>query len=474
MPSSFTTAAIDLGATSGRVILGHWKGDSLTLEEVHRFPNDLQSLGDHDYWNLPGLFNEIVTGLRKGLSAYPDLASCGVNTWGVDHVLLDANGRLVFPAHAYRDQRTLPFQKKLQGEALEKIYALTGIAVQPFNTSFQLQEVFSSYPSLREMIRKILFLPGYFTYLLSGKATSDLSIASTSQLLDLHGTDFHPEALEHFGIPAGILPTPEKAGRKLGPIQREDLASVEVILAPGHDTGAAFEAMPSKAGQRDLYISCGTWSLSGFVSDTPMASPEALARGISNERTGDGRYRPLRNLLGLWLLEQTLPHLGKKPETDREWDELISAAEKEPVPREVLDIEDQRFFNPRNMKEAIDQQLTERQLPIPSTTAGYVRLIIESLAAGQATVAKSFEEMTGQTFDRILIVGGGSRNRLLCQRTADHSGHPVISYELEGTATGNIGCQLVSLGAFPDSASFRQALSRQLKGQKYSPSAKSE
>ncbi|MCH8475776.1 MAG: rhamnulokinase [Opitutales bacterium] len=464
-----TTAAIDLGATSGRVILGHWDQNRLELEEVHRFPNQIQTLGGYDYWNIPALYGEILTGLRKALEKYPDLASCGVNTWGVDTALLDRQGRLVFPIHAYRDNRTEPFYRQLVEKDLPEVFAWTGIGPQPFNTSLQLQETFSAYPALREVVKKILFLPGYFSFLLSGEMANDLSIASTSQLMAVDGTDYSTEALAHFGVPAGLLVEPEVSGRVLGPLREPGLEKVKVILTPGHDTGCAFSSMPSQAGKKDLYISCGTWSLAGFLSDRPLLSDQAREIGVSNERNGDGTFRPTCILLGLWLLEQTLPDIGGVPSTAAEWEELVSEAETSPSPETLLDITDNHLFNPANMKEAIDEQLRQRNAQVPHDRKAYVRLIIESLAQGQAGALEKFSTMTGESFDRVVMVGGGSKNRLLCQLTADYAGVEVVSYELEGTAVGNLGQQLVSLGAVESWEIFRQSLNAQLPGVSYWP-----
>ncbi|MCC5788661.1 MAG: rhamnulokinase [Opitutales bacterium] len=466
-----TTAAIDLGATSGRVILGHWDKGRLDLEEIHRFPNHLQTLHGNDYWNIPVLYTEILNGLRKAVKKYPSLASCGVNTWGVDTALMDQSGRLIFPIHAYRDNRTEPFHRQLVKKDLPKVFQWTGIGAQPFNTSLQLQETFSSYPPLREMVKNILFLPGYFSFLLSGEMANDLSIASTSQLMAIQGTQYSKEALAHFGIPSGVLREAEPAGRLLGTVREAELEKVQVILSPGHDTGCAFSSMPAQAGKKDLYISCGTWSLCGFLSEQPLLSEKALAMGVSNERNGDGAFRPTRILLGLWLLEQTLPDIGGTPANAAEWEVLVGGAEASAPPETLLDISDKRLFNPANMKAAIDEQLRQREAKIPSGRNEYARLILESLAKGQADALRDFSAMTGEAFDRLVLVGGGSKNRLLCQLAANYAGVEAVSYELEGTAVGNSGQQLVSLGAVEDWATFRQSLDTQLKGISYQPAS---
>jgi rhamnulokinase len=227
--------------------------------------------------------------------------------------------------------------------------------------------------------------------------------------------------------------------------------------------------MPASPDGTDLYISSGTWSLVGFESDTPVLGAAALAARISNERIGDGRYRPLTNVIGLWLLEGTMKDFASRPSTDKEWAALITAAEKLPAPPTLLDVTDSTFANPPSMKAAIDAQLKKRKIPAPKNLAGYTRLICDSLGRGHADAMRAFEKMAGKKFRRILIVGGGSKNRLLCQATADAAGLPVVSFALEGTAVGNLASQLIALGAVKNLATFRAHLGADLKQTTYAP-----
>ncbi|HVU25852.1 MAG TPA: rhamnulokinase family protein [Opitutus sp.] len=465
-------AAIDLGATSGRVIVGTWARNGLALTEVHRFANGFESLGAHDYWNLPGLWTEIQAGLRAAVARFPALASVGVDCWGVDYVLLDDAGRLVFPAHAYRDARTQPGLQRLANTraALARLYAATGIPNVFYNTSLQLAEAVASCPAIEDLATRCLFLPDYFNYLLSGRMENELTIASTSQLLDVHSTGWSRAALDYFRIPPQWFTPPVPAGTKLGPVRNlAGLARTKVIAVPGHDTAAAYDAMPADPAGTDLYLSSGTWSLVGFESAAPVLGPEALAARISNERTGDGRYRPLTNVIGLWLLECTLKDFSSRPRTDADWAALIRAAEKLPAPGVLLDVTDAAFTNPPSMRAAIDAQLKRRKARPPKNLAGYTRLICDSLGRGHAEAMRAFERLSGRTFRRILIVGGGSKNRLLCQATADAAGVPVVSFALEGTAVGNIASQLVALGAVKDLATFRRHLAGRIKQTVHSP-----
>src|ERR1700677_3924652 len=302
MPAKKTVhcAAVDLGATSGRVVVGTWSGSGLRLTEVHRFPNEFKSLGGHDYIDLPGLWTEIARGLRKAKARFPGLASVGVDTWGVDYALVDDSGRLVFPAHAYRDLRTRPGLERLgrTRAALERIYAATGVPNVFYNSSLQLEETVARCPAVEDLAARCLFLPDYFNYLLSGRMENEISFASTTQLLEVHGMDWSRPTLDYFRIPPTWFSRPILAGTVLGPVRGlPELKGAVSVAVPGHDTACAYAAMPAKPGGGDLYISSGTWSLVGFESDRPVLGPEALSECISNERTGDGRYRPLTNVI---------------------------------------------------------------------------------------------------------------------------------------------------------------------------------
>ncbi|TAG26874.1 MAG: rhamnulokinase, partial [Verrucomicrobia bacterium] len=383
---------------------------------------------------IGGLWQEIQTGLAAAVAALPKgakLASVGVDTWGVDHALLSETGRLAYPVHAYRDARTQPGLRAL-AEApatLERIYAATGIPNVFYNTSLQLQELVKSAPAVAQTATRCLLLPDYFNFLLSGKMANELTIASTTQLLDVHSGDWSASALKHFGIPAQWFTKPVLAGTKLGKVKGiPALAGTQVIAVPGHDTACAYDAMPAAGDGTDLFLSSGTWSLVGFESDAPLLGSAAQAARISNERIGDGRYRPLTNVIGLWLLEGTLKDFASRPKTDADWAELISAAEALPAPAALLDVSDGALSNPKSMRAAIDAQLKRRKLAAPVDLAGYTRLICASLGRGHADAKTAFERMSGRRFKRILIVGGGSKNRLLCQATADACEVPVVSF----------------------------------------------
>jgi len=485
-------AAIDLGATSGRVIVGTWNGRQLALREAHRFPNQFRSVAGHDYWNIPELWHEVRTGLLAAAASLPKgqtLASVGVETWGVDYVLVNDAGRIVFPTHAYRDARTRAGLEHLQNTraALARIYTATGIPAVFYNSSLQLAETIESCPAITDLATRCLFLPDYFNFLLSGRMTNGRSIAGTAQLLDVRTGDWSREALDYFRVPPTWFRQPLTSGAKLGRVRDvPGLEKTQVIAVPGHDTTCAYDAIPAAADGSDILLSSGTWSLVGFESDTPLLGPEALAAQVANDQTGRGGYRPLINVIGLWLLEGTLRSFANRPANDAQWTKLISAAAKLPsaISRKIrnphseihnlIDLSDPAFANPPSMKSAIDAQLRKKGLRAPRDLAGYVRLICDSLGQGHADVVAKFAKLSGRTFRRILMVGGGSKNALLCQATADASGLPVVSFALEGTAVGNLANQLIALHAVKDLATFRVQLESDLEQKIYQPANPSE
>ena len=467
-----SVAAIDLGATSGRVIVGTLShGEGVALNDVHRFKTGFATLAGHDYWDLGRLFQEISHGLQEAKKLYPSLASCGVDTWGVDHALVDADGRLVFPVHAYRDDRTAPFVKREQDrDGGRHLHDRTGLPLLAFNTVFQLSETVSRYPAVRELASRVLLLPDYFNFLLSGRFVNELSIASTTQLLDVQTGTWAPDLLADYGLPASWFSPPTAAGARLGPVTGvPGLGDVENILVPGHDTACAFDALPDADGA--LIVSAGTWILAGAFLERPALGDEAFTARFCNERAGDGRFRPNNNLLGLWLLERLLASFTSRPDSDAAWNALIEAAEAIPAPTELIDTTDADLFNPNDMRAAIDAQLVRRGLPPPSSLAGYVRLICESLARSIADARARFIRVAGQPLDRILLVGGGARNRLLAQRTADLARVPVTALQVEGTALGNLAHQFVALGALPDLTAFHALISPSLPRRVFTPRA---
>ena len=466
-------AAVDLGATSGRIMIGTWSQQQLTLKEIHRFSNQVRQVGDRAYWDIPGLWTEVQRGLALAAESLPEgenLASVGVDTWGVDYVLVDAAGRAVYPIHAYRDSRTQEGLAALQSDSavLQKIYRATGIPAVFYNSSLQLAETIKSHPAITSTAARCLFLPDYFNFLLSGKMANGQAIAGTAQLLDVKRGSWSRSTLKHFKIPPQWFTPPTRSATKLGRVRAlPGLKKTTVVAVPGHDTTCAYDAIPAAADGSDLLISSGTWSIVGMEHGRPLLNRAAAEARVANDQTGRGDFRPLINVIGLWLLEETLKDFKSRPKRAAEWTKLINAARALPAPAALLDVTDPAFANPPSMRQTIDAQLKRRRLPVPPELVDYVRLICDSLGQGHADAMKTLATLSGRTFQRIIMVGGGSRNALLCQATADAAGLPVVSCQLEGSAVGNMANQLIALRAVKNLAEFRSHLAAQLKTETY-------
>ncbi|MDB4474775.1 FGGY family carbohydrate kinase [Opitutaceae bacterium] len=471
--TSIHCAAVDLGATSGRVMVGTWRKNRLEHKEVHRFPNGVRQVRNNAYWDIAGLWEQVQAGLELAAQSLPageTLASVGVDTWGVDYLLVDEFGRAVYPTHAYRDNRTQAGLKALIDDpaALRKIYRATGIPAIFLNTSFQLAETVATHPAITTTAKRCLLLPDYFNFLLSGKMANGQSIAGTAQLLNVKSGGWSRAALKHFGIPAKWFTAPLRSGASLGRTRNiPALKRTRVIAVPGHDTTCAYDAIPAAADGSDILISSGTWSLVGMENDRPLLSDGAIAARVANDQTGRGDYRPLVNVIGLWLLEETLKDFNSRPNKASEWTKLINAARALPTSKHLLDVTDPVFGNPASMRQAIDAQLKRNRSKPPVDLPGYVRLICDSLGQGHADVVANLSKLSGRTFKRIIMVGGGSQNALLCQATADAAQLPVMSCQLEGSAVGNLANQLIALKAVKNLPEFRDHLSKQLKTKTY-------
>lgn len=365
--SSLAVAAVDVAATRGRVVVGQFAGDRLTFTTAHEFPVNYVRFGDHCYWELGGIHEQILTGLRKARTAFPGLAGCGVDFWGCDHVLLGKGDRLLQPVHSYRDHRTGKILNVLSSTDREQLYAWTGIPPLLYNTSFQLAESLQTLPNLRDRIQRCLFLAEYINLLLTGEAINEISAVSSGQLLQLTRHQYSHETFNFFGIPADWFSGPAIAGRLLGRIRGiKDLDGLEVTLVPAHDTACAFEAMPS-FGVSPLLVTGTTWILAGFRNRTPYDRPDGCYLGISNERCGDGSYRPTRILLGLWLVDRLLKSFDQVPASEQEWEQLHAAVQRVPHSRQVLSTFNPGLLNPVDMRQAIDEHLRAENRPLPAT-----------------------------------------------------------------------------------------------------------
>lgn len=455
---SISVAAVDMGATSGRVFNVRWDGSRLDLSEAHRFSHGFERLGNHYYWQPGNLFREIVTGLQANCREYPNTSSCGVDFWGVDCALVLKDGRLAHPVYSYRDERTRELVPEKDSQKAKDWYAMTGIPPVVYNTSLQLQETILAMPTLKDCVDRCLFLPDYVNYLLSGSMLNEVSIASTSQLLSLDGLQFADGLLDELGIPKHWFSGPVTAGKRLNTVRGErGLKNLYVSLVPGHDTSCAFEGAPG-VNDDDFIVSTGTWVLAGAFSNKPFPIETGLAQGISHERCGNGAFRPTKILLGLWLVEKLLESFQAKPAGAEEWMQLDDAVAKTPRPEYVLDTTDTALFNPKDMQAAIDEQLAARGLQKPNTLPEYLRLSAESIAESVATSMRNFESALGKSFKRIVLIGGGAKNPILCRAIAERAGKKVNAFPIEAAVIGNAAYQLKAMDAIESVESFRAGL----------------
>jgi rhamnulokinase len=423
--NAVSVAAVDLGATSGRVFNVKWDGNRLDLKEAHRFFHGFERLGKHYYWQPGNLFREIVNGLQACCREFPNTISCGVDTWGVDCALILKDGRLAHPVYAYRDERTRPLMPDPESAEAKDIYARTGIPPVVYNTSIQLAETLNAMPALRESVSNCLLLPDLMNYFLCGTIRNEVSIASTGQLLSLDTLGFDALTLKKYGIPTDWFNGPALAGERLGTVQEEKgLDGVTVSLVPGHDTG--------------------------------------LPGGVSHERCGNGKFRPTKILMGLWLVEKLLESFQAKPSSAEEWMQLDEAVAATEMPDYVLDTSDTGLFNPRDMQEAIDAQLSARGLPKPQSLPAYLRLAAESVGQSIADAMGNFESALGKHYDRVVLIGGGAKNPILCQAIASRAKRKVVAFPTEAAVIGNAAYQFKAMDIIESVEDFRSQLVDQI------------
>ncbi|MGI6269007.1 MAG: rhamnulokinase [Candidatus Howiella sp.] len=443
--------AIDIGASSGRHILGWMEDGRLQLREVYRFKNKMVRENGHLCWNLPYLSREILSGLRrcKELDCPPSFV--GIDTWGVDFVLVNGEGLPVGDAVAYRDGRTDGVRERV-AEILspEVQYNRTGIQPQPFNTIYQLCTVREE----QKRADRLLFVPEYLNAFLTGEMRSEYTIASTSGLLDCRTRDWDREMMERLGIRSALFGTIEMPGVSLGRFRPEVAQSVgfsaEVILTAAHDTASAVLAVPEA---ESLYISSGTWSLLGTELAEPITSPESLAAGFTNEGGGYGGYRYLKNIMGLWMIQSIRSELGGA----HSFDDLCRMAEDSRFDA-VVDVNDDSFLAPKSMSAAVRLYCERHSLPVPRYTGDLLRCVYRSLAESYAGAVEGLCRLTGKRFDRVHIVGGGSRDSYLNRLTAEAVGLPVVTGPTEATAAGNLLVQMIAAGEIADLAEGRRII----------------
>jgi rhamnulokinase len=446
-------AAVDLGASSGRVITGEVGANLLALDEVHRFPNRPVRVGGTLHWDVLGLYREVVEGLR----AAGPIDGIGVDSWAVDYGLLDRDGALVGNPVHYRDERTASaVDRVLAAIPAQRLYAATGIQFQPFNTVFQLAA------DRRAAVRALL-IPDLICFWLTGQAGTELTNASTTAMLDARTRSWSQEVMDAVGLDIDFFPQLREPGSLIGDVRPDvGLADRVPVYAVGsHDTASAVAAVPAR-DEHFAYISCGTWSLVGVELDQPVLTEESRQANFTNEAGVDGTIRYLRNVMGLWLLQECHRTWGT---TDQR--SLLAEAAALPGMRSVVDATDSRFLAPGDMPARIAAACRETGQPEPRNRAELVRCVLDSLALAHRDAVADAARLSGRRVDTVHIVGGGALNEPLCQLTADACGLPVVAGPVEAAAIGNILVQAKAAGVL--SGSLRDLVCATQPLTRYSP-----
>ena len=433
--------AVDLGASSGRVVLGRVGPSRLDLHEVHRFPNEPVRLPDGLHWDILRLYREVLRGLRIAAGDAEPILSIGVDGWGVDYALLDETGALLGNPYHYRDARTEGAADRIHARLpFEDLYTITGLQCLPFNTVYQLAAG-AGTPQL-DAARTLLLLPDLLGYWLTGRLGAEYTNASTTGLLDVRSGDWSDEVLGATGIHRELLPPLRRPGQAVGPlladvVEETGLPRSTVVTAVGsHDTASAVVGIPAN-DQRFAYISCGTWALVGVELERPVLTEESRKANFTNERGVDDQIRYLRNVMGLWLLQESLGAWERGGQAT-DLPTLLTAAAEQPAGGPVVDPDDPSFLPPGDMPARIQLACRRTGQPVPEGQAQLLRCILDSLAAAFARTVHDATRLSGQDVDVVHLVGGGARNQLLCQLTADACRLPVLAGPVEATALGNL------------------------------------
>lgn len=462
-PRTSRHIAIDLGAESGRVILGTIHGGRVAIDVIHRFPSTNGMIDGHFRWDLPGIFAQIGEGLalvgKRGIA----VDSIGVDTWGVDYGLVDEAGSLVEGACCYRDARTtgMPDQVAAIAGGDQALFARTGVASMIFNTVYQLAAHRRDRPANLDRAARMLFIPDLLHTWLGGEPVNEWSIAGTSGLTRAGKPEWDDGLLQMLGLPRHLFNRIVKPGTRTGTLRPELAArfgfaqAPAIVVPPSHDTAAAAGASPGDP-DTTVYLSSGTWSLVGCVADQPLLTAEARSSGYGNEISADGRSRVNRNIMGLWLLQETRRtfEAAGKNYSYQQMADMAAAAKPSTA---ALDVNDQRFFAATGsgappMPERIANWCREKAIAVPADDAALIRFILDGLATTYGHAVQDLARLTGRRFTAVHIIGGGSQNRLLNQLTADACGLPVVAGPVEATALGNILVQAIGLGLTPAEA----------------------
>ena len=458
--------AIDIGASSGRHILAHLEDGKMVLEEVHRFPNGMIEKDGEKVWDVDELFAQIKIGMKKCAEMNKIPVSVGVDTWGVDFVLLDKDGNRIGNAVGYRDGRTKGMDEEVYKIISEDdLYARTGIQKQMFNTIYQLMALKVKKPEQLAAAETMLMIPDYFHYMLSGVAANEYTNATTGQLVSPETKDWDMELIEKLGYPKKIFRKLVTPGTVLGDLTAEVAAEVgyncKVVAPATHDTGSAVIAVPTDSDNA-LYISSGTWSLMGVELMKANCSPESKANNLTNEGGYDYRFRYLKNIMGLWMIQSVKKEIGG----DLGFGEICEMASKCTIPS-IVDANDDRFMAPDNMTEEVKKACAESGQQVPEGLAEVASVIYNSLAQCYAKTIGELESITGQKYDCIHIVGGGANADYLNKLTAKATGLPVFAGPTEATAIGNLAAQMMAVGDLANLKDARACVFKSFEIKKY-------
>ncbi len=457
--------AFDFGASSGRAIVATYENGKVTMEEVHRFSNDPVMVGGTFYWDILRLFHEIKQGISKCVAAgHKDIESIGIDTWGVDFGLLDKDGRLLENPVNYRDKRTVGVKEKaFEVCGKENMYKAAGLQFNDFNTIFQLYSLKLQRPELLERAETLLFIPDLLAYFLTGEKSVEYTIASTSELLDAKKRDYDFGMLEKLGIKKEIMPKIVKPGTVKGKLSADiaeelGIDRIDVIASASHDTASAVAAAPIKKGESSCFISCGTWSLLGAELDEPIINDVSFAEDFTNEGGVENTIRFLKNISGLWLMQETRRQWIREGE-DISFKDIDKMLETEKSADVYIDPTRSEFVAPGNMPKRIDDFLIRTNQKIPASKGQTALCILESLALTYRYYIEALEKILGKKIDVIHIIGGGVKDVNLCKFTANATGKKVTAGPVEATAIGNISVQLIAKGAIKDIESARKQIS---------------
>ena len=448
--------AVDIGASSGRLVLGALTDGKLTLTEMHRFANGVTERNGRLCWDLEGIFREIITGLKKCAAAGRIPDTVGIDTWGVDFVLLDDRDRIIGDTVAYRDHRTDAIDRELYELVPEsELYARTGIQHINFNSIYQLFAIRRSDPAGLARARSFLMIPDYLNFRLTGVKMNEYTNASTTNLLALSTKSWDPDLLARLGISSAIFGEPRLPGTPAGefsPAVRDAVGfSSAVLLAPSHDTASAVMSVPY-TGDDGIFLSSGTWSLIGVENPAPNTSALAHSYNFTNEGGYEYRYRFLKNIMGLWMLQ----NLRKEFTRGYSFEELNELAQEHSAFPTVLNVNDEMFLSPRSMTGAIRDYCRQTGQKEPACDGEFLYAVYSGLAFYYARVTREIEEVMGRTYRRISIIGGGCQDRYLNYLTARETGKEVFAGPVEGTAVGNLVCQMIARGEYADLKAARE------------------